>query len=146
MSVAQSTAHAAESNVMTAWVAKWPAVSFYTLTLALSWGYWLTLLAQGRRVEPGWLFALICGAFVLAQVYLATGHSILCVALWHVAFNMMVSTEFSVGLPAAIVSSAVMACGLVVAVRWWRRPPDPPRFDPMLDLVTPRAGVGEGGL
>lgn len=65
----------------------------------------------------GWLFALVCGAFVLAQVYLATGHSILCVVLWHAGYNMMVATEIGTGLPAAIVGTAVMAWGFVVAVR-----------------------------
>ena len=119
---------------MRKWFAKRPAVSFYVLTLTLSRGYWLTLLALGLRVGPGsvshfpgllgpmlaaiaviaviggrkallelfgrmfllgriglpswfwrcrlnksmaalvgpvligWLFALVCGAFVLAQV------------------------------------------------------------------------------
>lgn len=281
MSAVQTPAIATESNVLRAWMAKRPAASFYLLTLALSWGYWLTLLAQGRRVAPGsaathfpgllgpmlaamvittviggrgalrellgrmfrlglhapsklmlalsplalgaaafavmgmlyksapsaaafahfpglpqdwplaavvatvilvnglgeetgwrgfltdhllpihgrsrttlwvallwalwhlplfwlhagmaalvgpvligWLFALVCGAFVLAQVYLATGRSILCVALWHAAYNMMVATESGAGLPAAIVSAVVMAWGVAVAVRWWRSPAD----------------------
>ena len=298
----QSTALASESNAVRAWIAKWPAVSFYVLTLTLSWGYWLTLLAQGRRVVPGsvvthfpglmgpllaamavtaaiggrkalhelfgrmfqlgprwpsklmlaltplalgagafaamqllgkplpsadafahypglpehwplagvvaavilvngfgeeagwrgflterlllthgrfratlfvallwslwhlplfwlnlhmaalvgpvligWLFGLVCGTFVLAQVYLATGHSILCVALWHATYNMMVATEIGTGLPAAIVSTAVMAWGVVVAVRWWRRPLDPPGLDPLLEPVTPRDGAGDRG-
>ena len=83
-------------------------------------------------------------------MYLATRHSILCVALWHAAYNMMVATEIGTGLPAAIVSTAVMAWGVVVAVRWWRRPLDPPGPDPLLDPlrgpVTPPAGAGEHGL
>ena len=33
MSVAQSTAHASESNAVSAWITKWPAVSFYVLDL-----------------------------------------------------------------------------------------------------------------
>ena len=288
----------ADANVMRTWIAKRPALSFYLLTLALSWGYWLTLLAQGRRVEPGsgvthfpgllgpilaafavtaviggrrglgelfgrmfrlgprlpsklmlalsplalgaaafaamqfmgkplpsadtfahypglpehwplvgvvaavivvngfgeetgwrgflterlllthgrfratlwvallwslwhlplfwlnlhmaalvgpvligWLFGLVCGAFVLAQVYLATGHSILCVALWHAAYNMMVATEIGTGLPAAIVSTVVMVWGFVVALRWWRRPPDPRSLDPLLNPITPHFGA-----
>ena len=307
MSVAQSTAHASESNAVRAWIAKWPAVSFYVLTLTLSWGYWLTLLAQGWRVVPGsavthfpgllgpmlaamavtaviggrkalhelfgrmfqlrphwpsklmlaftplalgggafaamqildkrlpsadafthfpglpehwplagvvaavilvngfgeetgwrgflterllpthgrlratlwvallwslwhlplfwlnagmaalvgpvligWLFALVCGAFVLAQVYLATGHSILCVALWHAGYNMMVATEIGTGWPAAIIGTAVMAWGVIVAVRWWRKPLDPSGLDPLLesplDPLSPRTGAGERGL
>ena len=284
-----------DTIVMRTWIAKWPALSFYVLTLALSWGYWLTLLAQGRRVAPGsvvthfpgllgpmlaamavtaviggrpalhelfgrmfqlgphwpsklmlalaplalgavafaamqlmgkplpsadafahfpglpehwplagvvaavilvngfgeetgwrgflterllpahgrlratlwvallwslwhlplfwlndgmaalvgpvligWLFALLCGACVLTQVYLATGHSILCVALWHAGYNMMVATEICTGWPAAIVGTAVMAWGGSVAVRWWRTPPEP-LFDPL----TARAGAGQ---
>jgi membrane protease YdiL (CAAX protease family) len=303
MSAVRMAARACESNAVRAWIAKWPAVSFYVLTLTLSWGYWLTLLAQGQRVEPGsaathfpgllgpmlaaiavtavvggrralrellgrmfrlgphwpsklmlalsplalgagafaamqllgkalpsadtfahypglpahwplagvvaaailvngfgeetgwrgflterlllthgrfratlwvgllwslwhlplfwlnarmaalvgpvligWLFALVCGAFVLAQVYVATGHSILCVALWHAGYNMMVATEIGTGLPAAIVSTAVMAWGVVVAVPWWRRPLDPLSLDPLRDPVTPRGGAGERGL
>ena len=45
--------NAADSKGVRAWIAKRPAVSFYVLTLTLSWSYWLTLLAQGRRVVPG---------------------------------------------------------------------------------------------
>lgn len=56
----------------------------------------------------GWLFALVCGAFVLAQVYLATGHSVLCVALWHAAYNTMVAGEAGTGLPAALIGLASM--------------------------------------
>jgi len=101
-----------------------------TLVVALLWSMWHLPLfwlntGMAAMVGPvliGWLFALLCGAFVLAQVYLATGHSILCVALWHVAFNMMVSAGGSAGLPAAIVSAAVMVWGVIVAVVWWRTP------------------------
>ncbi len=303
MSIVQTTLHSAESNAVRAWIAKPPLVSFYLRTLALSWGCWLTLLAQGRRVLPGgvvthfpglpgpmfaamtvtavigghkalherfgrmfrlgpnwpsklmlaisplalgacavvamqtlgkppplagafahfpglpdnwplagvvaavvlvngfgeeagwrgflterllppahgrwrttlwvallwslwhlplfwlnasmaalvgpvligWLFALFCAAFVLAQVYLATGHSILCVALWHAACNMMVATEGGAGLPAVIVSAVVMAWGVVVAVRWRRRPVDGPGFDPLLDPAMSKTDAGDRG-
>ena len=128
-----------------------------TLFVALLWSLWHLPLFwlnthMATLVGPvllGWLFALVCGAFVLAQVYLATGHSILCVALWHAAYNMMVATEIGTGLPAAIVSTVVMTWGAVVAVRWWRRPVEPPSADPLLDPlhkplhepVAPRAGT-----
>jgi hypothetical protein len=36
---------------MRAWMANRPAMSFYLLTLTLSWGYWLMLLAKGLRVR-----------------------------------------------------------------------------------------------
>ena len=124
-----------------------------TLWVALLWSFWhlplfwlnTSMAALIGPVLIGWLFALVCGAFVLAQVYLATGHSILCVALWHAGYNIMVATEIGTGLPAAIVGTAVMAWGVVVATRWWRTPPEPPRPDPLLDLVPPRAETGDRG-
>ena len=75
--------------------------------------FWLNssmaaLSALSALTLLGWLFALVCGAFVLAQVYLATGHSMLCLALSHVAFNMMVSADVGSGVFAAIVGTAVM--------------------------------------
>jgi uncharacterized protein len=101
-----------------------------TLVVALLWALWhvplfwlnVNLAALPALTLFGWLFALVCGAFVLAQVYLATGHSILCVALWHVAFNTMVSADVGTDWFGAIVSTAVMVWGATVAVRWWRRP------------------------
>ena len=119
MSAVQTAAPARESNAVRAWIAKRPVVSFYLLTLTLSWGYWLTLLLQGRRVVPGGVATHFPG--------------------------LLVATEIGAGLPAAIVSTAVMAWGVVVAVRWWRGPADPPRLDPLLEPVTPRAGAGERG-
>jgi uncharacterized protein len=99
-----------------------------TLVVASLWAFWhlpLFWLNSSMAALPwltmiGWLFALVCGAFVLAQVYLATSHSILCVALWHAAYNMMVATEIGTGLPAAIVGAVVMIWGAIVVVHWWR--------------------------
>ena len=124
-----------------------------TLWVALLWSLWHLPLfwlnaSMAALVGPiliGWLFALLCGAFVLAQVYIATGHSILCVALWHAGYNMMVATEIGTGLPAAIVGTAVMVWGFIVAMRWWRLPADSPQFDPALDPMTPRADAVEPG-
>lgn len=101
-----------------------------TLVVALAWAFWhlpLFWLNTGMStmkgpVMIGWLFALVCGAFVLTQVYLATGRSILCVALWHVAFNMMLSGGAGTELFAAIVSTPVMVWGVILAIRWWRAP------------------------
>ena len=122
-----------------------------TLGVAVLWAFWhlpLFWLNAGMSalVGPvliGWLFALVCGAFVLAQVYLTTGRSIVCVALWHAGYNMMVATEIGTGLPAAIVGAAVMIWGVGVAVRWWRRPPDRQSPDPLPEPVVPRARSGE---
>lgn len=38
---------------LTAWVAKRPVSAFYLLSIALSWSYWLSLLAAGMRVGQG---------------------------------------------------------------------------------------------
>ena len=50
--MAQSTTRTSKSSEIKAWILKRPAISLYLLTLLLSWGYWLTLLALGLRVEP----------------------------------------------------------------------------------------------
>jgi uncharacterized protein len=101
-----------------------------TLIVAVLWAFWhlpLVWLNSGMAamVGPmmfGWFFALVCGAFVLTMVYLATGHSILCVALWHVTFNMMVTGPVGTGLLAAFVSIVVMMWGSIIAVLWRRKP------------------------
>jgi uncharacterized protein len=120
-----------------------------TLVVALLWAFWhlplfwlnTGMAALAGPVLIGWLFALVCGAFVLAQVYLATGRSILCVALWHAAYNMMVATEIGTGLLAAIVGTAVMAWGVVVAVLWWRRPLDSGNLNQLLDPTASRSAT-----
>jgi uncharacterized protein len=103
-----------------------------TFLTALLWSLWhlplfwlnASLAALVGPVLIGWAFGLLCGSFVLAQVYLVAGRSILCVAIWHAAYNMVVATEAGAGLPAALVSTVVMAWGVIVAVVWWRVPPD----------------------
>lgn len=74
----------------------------------------------GRPVMLGWAFSLMCGAFVLASLYLNCSQSILVVAVWHATFNMVVSTEAGTGTPAAVVSTVVMVWGVAVALWWWR--------------------------
>jgi membrane protease YdiL (CAAX protease family) len=68
----------------------------------------------------GWAFGLACGAFVLAYLYLLSGRSILVLALWHMTYNMVVATPPAAGFPAAIISTAVMIWGGVIAWKWWR--------------------------
>jgi uncharacterized protein len=119
-----------------------------TLWVALLWSlwhlplFWLDTSMEALRgpVFFGWLFALVCGSFVLAHVYLATGHSVLCVALWHTGYNMMAGTETGTGLPAAIIGTAVMVWGSIVAVQWWPRADDRPRVDPQPEPVPARRG------
>lgn len=68
----------------------------------------------------GWAFGLACGAFVLAHLYLLSGRSILVLALWHVTYNMSVATPPASGIPAAVISTAVIIWGLLIAWKWWR--------------------------
>ena len=69
----------------------------------------------------GWALGLLCGAFALASVFLASGHSILVVAVWHTLYNMAVATAAGAGAPAAAASTAVMIWGAFVALSWWRQ-------------------------
>lgn len=105
-----------------------------TLLVTVLWAIWhipvfwlntnMTSLVGPQLI--GWAFGLLCGAFVLAHVYQLSNHSILSVALWHTAYNMMVATEAGQGLPAAIVTTIVMVWGVIVAIRWWYVPPAVP--------------------
>lgn len=99
-----------------------------TLIVAGLWVLWhapLFVLNVGMHalwgpLMVGWAFSLMCGAFVLASLYLSCSQSILVVAVWHATFNMVVATEAGVGTPAAVVSTLVMVWGAAVALWWWR--------------------------
>lgn len=99
-----------------------------TIRVTGLWLFWhipVFLLNQSMAalVGPmllGWAFGLACGAFVLAHLYLLSGRSILVLALWHITYNMSVATPPASGIPAAVISTAVMLWGLVIAWRWWR--------------------------
>ena len=54
MSAVQSTALASESNAVRAWIAKWPAVSFYPENWALSGVVAAVILVNGFGEETGW--------------------------------------------------------------------------------------------
>ena len=92
--------------------------------------FWLnaTMAALVGPMLLGWAFALAMGSFVLAHVYCFTGRSLGAVVLWHVVYNFCVATEATAGLVAAVVSSAVMLWGAVVAVGWARRGAVQPRI------------------
>ena len=88
--------------------------------------FWLNQ-SMAALVGPmliGWALGLVCGAFVLAHLYLYSGRSILVVALWHATYNLVVATPAGEGVPAAVVSTVVMIWGVVVAWVWWRSKSD----------------------
>jgi len=84
--------------------------------------FWIntTMTALVGPMLLGWAFGLACGAFVLAHIYLASGRSLLVVALWHAVYNLMVAPPAGAGIPAAVISTAVMVWGVVIAWIWWR--------------------------
>jgi uncharacterized protein len=86
--------------------------------------FWINLSVQAL-VGPmlvGWAIGLVLGSFVLAHVYSFTGRSLAAVVLWHVTYNFCVSTTATSGLVAAVVSTAVMVWGAMVAIGWARQP------------------------
>lgn len=99
-----------------------------TCAVAGAWMLWHLPLfwlneSMAALVGPmllGWAFGLVCGAFVLAQVHLWSGRSVAVVALWHAGYNLVVATEAGRGPMAALLSGAIMVCGLGIALLWWR--------------------------
>ena len=110
---------------------KWlPRYGRFGTTIRLS-GLWLfwhipvfflnqTMAALIGPMLLGWAFGLVCGAFVLAHIYLFSGRSILVLALWHATYNMTVATPATTGFPAAAISTAIMVWGVIIAWKWWR--------------------------
>lgn len=98
-----------------------------TWRVALLWAAWhapLFWLNQSMHallgpMVVGWALALVCGAFVLAHVYLGSRGSILPVALWHGSYNLVTASAAGAGMAAAIASGPVMAWGVGVALYWW---------------------------
>ena len=84
--------------------------------------FWLnqSMTALVGPMLVGWALGVVCGAFVLAHLYLYSGRSIFVVALWHALYNSVVAVPAGEGVPAAAVSTVVMVWGVVVAWVWWR--------------------------
>jgi membrane protease YdiL (CAAX protease family) len=84
--------------------------------------FWLnqSMAALIGPMLVGWALGLVCGAFVLAHLYLYSGRSILVIALWHANYNIVVAVPAAEGVPAAAVSTVVMVWGVVVAWIWWK--------------------------
>lgn len=99
-----------------------------TLVVAALWLVWhaplfwlnANMQALVGPILLGWAFGLVCGAFVLAGLYIASGNSILVVAFWHTLYNFTVATPAGTGVPAAVVSTVVMIWGAYFAYMWWR--------------------------
>lgn len=96
--------------------------------VAALWAFWhapLFWLNQSMQALLGltllgWLFGLLCGSFVLADVHRRSAGALLPVAVWHAGYNLMVASAAGAGLAAALISAPVMAWGVAVARAWWR--------------------------
>lgn len=99
-----------------------------TLAVAAMWAFWhapLFWLNAGMHalLGPmllGWALSLLCGAFVLGQVYLRSQGSVLPVAVWHGSYNLLVATPVGAGLLGATSGALVTTWGIGVALVWWR--------------------------
>lgn len=95
------------------------------------WGIWhiplfwivSSFMQLGVGGTIGWTVGLLSGSILLTWMYQASGYSIFIVALWHTAFNFSTATDATVGLPAAIISTAVMVAAVVLLCipRMWKR-------------------------
>jgi membrane protease YdiL (CAAX protease family) len=93
-----------------------------SVLLALPWALWhlptFGVLASYRGLEPamfpGFLLGLMCGSIVLAWIYNGSGGSLLLVALYHGALNLMTATLAARGTLAAVVSIGVMLNAIVL--------------------------------
>ncbi len=78
----------------------------------------------GMTFLPGFFFGVIAGSIFLGWLYRASGGSVLIVSVWHATFNLVSGTAAAHGLAAAIVSTGVMVCAVLIVVlevRTWMR-------------------------
>lgn len=67
-------------------------------------------------VIPGFFLGIAAGAVFLSWLYNASGGSILIVTLWHAVYNLFSGSYAARGTLAAIVSTFVMAWGIVIVI------------------------------
>lgn len=106
----------------------WPVWALWHLPL-----FWIVAGFRDFGVGGtlGWVVGIGFGSVFLTWLYESADRSILIAALWHTAYNFASATEASDGLPAAVVTSAVVVVGVIVLRRasTWRSPavaPAPP--------------------
>lgn len=99
-----------------------------TLVVAVLWIVWhaplfwlnVNMHALVGPMLLGWMFGILCAAFLLAGLYFTTKNSILVVAIWHTLYNFTVASPAGIGTPAAVITTLVMVWGAYFAFVWWR--------------------------
>jgi membrane protease YdiL (CAAX protease family) len=99
------------------------------LFLAVPWAIWHipafffveTYRGISPLMLPGFFMGLAAGSIVLAWLYERTSSSILAVALWHGSYNLVSATLAARGVPAAVISTAVIIWAIVIAIQELRR-------------------------
>lgn len=94
------------------------------LLVAIPWAIWHVptfwldtgLADMDAATTVGWLIALPFGALVLGWLYERSGSSIWIVALFHAAVNWGSATPATTGIPAMVVSMAVIVGAVVILV------------------------------
>jgi hypothetical protein len=96
-------------------------VSYFVIAYAISWTIWIPMGLGGMRSYQGSAWpSHIPGLWL----YRASGGSIFIVSVWHATFNLVSGTAAAHGLVAAIVSTGVMLCAVLIVVlevRTWFR-------------------------
>jgi uncharacterized protein len=76
---------------------------------------------MGIVILPMFTVGIVSGSILLAWVYRGSGGSVLIVALWHGCYDLVSGTAAAHGVPAAIVSMAVVVWAVLIVVVEVRR-------------------------
>jgi len=76
---------------------------------------------MGLAIVPEFTLGIVAGSILLTWLYRASGGSVLLIALWHGCYNLVSGTAAAHGLPAAVVTTAVMVWAVIIVVAEIRR-------------------------
>lgn len=71
---------------------------------------------MGATLIPMFTLGIVSGSILLTWLYRGTGGSIFLVALWHGSYNLVSGTSAASGIPAAVVSTAVMVWAVIIVI------------------------------
>ena len=94
------------------------------LVIGVLWALWhvpsMFVIQNYRELGlpflPGFLLGIIAGSIFLAWLYRASGGSVFIVAIWHATYNLFAGTAAAHGMVAAMVSTGVMVCAILIVI------------------------------